>query len=156
MFPKQARIYHFLINFLSIFFLFPGNRGKWIKTIKKWWRTIKHWKKTRDIRHFWLFPKQPRIYHVFINFFIDCLSIFYHFLASVLSLFAAKLVLRLSPPSHRTALCSSGGRGACAATSVPPLPFRSPLSCGGAFWQGDKVIQFIDRKFPSSGIIRRC
>ena len=28
------------------------------------------------------------------------------------------LVLRLSPPSHRTALCSSGGRGACAATSV--------------------------------------
>ena len=60
------------------------------------------------------------------------------------------------PPSHRTALCSSGGRGACAATSVLPLPFRSPLSCGGAFWQGDKVIQFIDRKFPSSGIIRRC
>ena len=46
--------------------------------------------------------------------------------------------------------------GACAATSVLPLPFRSPLSCGGAFWQGDKVIQFIDRKFPSSGIIRRC
>ena len=32
------------------------------------------------------------------------------------------LVLRLSPPSH-PALCSSGGRGACAATSVPPLPF---------------------------------
>ena len=28
------------------------------------------------------------------------------------------LVLRLSPPSHRTALCSSGGRGACTATSV--------------------------------------
>jgi hypothetical protein len=68
----------------------------------------------------------------------------------------AQLVLRLSPSSHRTALCSSGGRGACAATSVLPLPFRSPLSCGGAFWQGDKVIQFIDRKFPSSGIIRRC
>ena len=62
------------------------------------------------------------------------------------------LVLRLSPPSHRTALCSSGGRGACAAASV----LASLPSCGGAFWQGDKVIQFSYRKFPSSGTITRC
>ena len=66
------------------------------------------------------------------------------------------LVLRLSPPSHRTALCSSGGRGACTATSVLAAALRPSLACGGAFWQGDKVIQFIDRKFPSAGIIRRC
>ena len=55
---------------------------------------------------------------------------------------------------HRTALCSSGGRGACAAASVLVLP--SLPSCGGAFWQGDKVIQFSYRKFPSSGTITRC
>ena len=39
------------------------------------------------------------------------------------------LVLRLSPPFHRTALCSSGGRGACTATSVLCLPlFRWPAA----------------------------
>ena len=42
-------------------------------------------KKTRDIHHFWLFPKQPRIYQCFINFlsiFFQqhfCVSFFYHF-----------------------------------------------------------------------------
>ena len=55
------------------------------------------------------------------------------------------LVLRLSPPPHRTALCSSGGRGACAAASVLVLP--SLPSCGGAFWQGDKVSQFLIGNF---------
>ena len=67
-------------------------------------------------------------------------------------LFSLPLVLRLSPPSHRTALCSSGGRVACAAASV----LASLPSCGGAFWQGDMVIQFSFWKFPSSGIITRC
>ena len=43
-----------------------------------------------------------------------------------------------------------------AATSVLAAALRPSLACGGAFWQGDKVIQFIDRKFPSAGIIRRC
>ena len=66
--------YQFFIDFLSVFFIFQGNRGKWIKPIKKWWKMIKiwlkKWKKTRDIHHFWLFPKQPRIYHFFYRFFI--------------------------------------------------------------------------------------
>ena len=31
-------------------------------------------KKTRDIHHFWLFPKQPRIYHFFIDFLSFVLS----------------------------------------------------------------------------------
>ena len=43
-------------------------------------------------------------------------------------------------PPFRTALCSSGGRGACAATSVLCLPLS--CSCGGAFWQGDVVDRF--------------
>ena len=38
LFPKRPEF----INFLSIFFL-QGNRGKWIKTIKKWWKMIKYW-----------------------------------------------------------------------------------------------------------------
>ena len=65
-----------LSMFYHFFIIFQGNRGKWIKTIKKWWKTIKNdnkMKKTRDIHHFWLFPKQPRMYQFFINF----LSIFF-------------------------------------------------------------------------------
>ena len=74
--------------FIICFIIFQGNRGKWIKTIKKWWKVIKKNiknEKTRDIHHFWLFPKQPRIYHVFIN----CLSLFFPaaFLCIIFSFF---------------------------------------------------------------------
>ena len=60
--------------------------------------------------------------------------------ASSWSFFSVLAGLAPLAPSHRTALCSSGGRGACAAASVLVLP--SLPSCGGAFWQGDKVSQF--------------
>ena len=50
------------------------------------------------------------------------------------------LVLRLSPPSHRTALCSSGGRGAYAAASVLP-------SCGGHFGRATRSFNFLIGNF---------
>ena len=42
LFPKQPRIYQLFIDFFL-----RGNRGKWIKTIKKWWKLIKKWKNSR-------------------------------------------------------------------------------------------------------------
>ena len=72
--------------------------------------------------------------------FVRTSSFFSRCLALLLVLF-----LRLSPPSHRTALCSSSGRGACAATSV--LCRSQLFSCGVARWQGDKVIRFLLENF---------
>ena len=87
LFPKQPRIYQLFLSifyhFFIIFYHFPRKQRKMNKNYQKMMKIdkklIKKWKKTRDIHHFWLFPKKPRIYQFFINFLIMFLSFFNHF-----------------------------------------------------------------------------
>ena len=78
LFPKKPEFINFLSIFYHFFIIFlnhfPRKQRKMNKNYQKRWKTINNWKKnekTRDIHHFWLFPKQPRIYQFLINFFID-------------------------------------------------------------------------------------
>ena len=68
--------YQLFIDFLSCFFHFPRKQRKMNKNYQKMMKNDKKWKKTRDIHHFWLFPKQPSFLSIFYRF---VLSIFYHF-----------------------------------------------------------------------------
>ena len=74
-----SKCFQFFIIFYQFFIIFQGNRGKWIKTIKKLWKMIKKkWKKLETFTIFDCFRSSPE-FIMFYHCFIDFLSIFYHF-----------------------------------------------------------------------------
>ena len=80
-FFRRGQNLSLFINFLSIFIIFQGNRGKWIKTIKKWWKMIKKWKKWKNSRHspILIVSEAAQNLYFFSQCFIDFLSFFLSF-----------------------------------------------------------------------------